>query len=362
MSLFVDIQKKFPDFELSAKLECGQGVMALLGASGCGKSLMLKCISGIEKPDSGRIVIDGETVFDSQRKINLPPQKRQTGFLFQNYALFPNMTVWNNIACVIQKSKQEKPPIVEEIIKAFYLENVQNLYPCQISGGQQQRTALARILVSDPKILMLDEPFSALDSHLKWNMEQELTSVLENFTGTTVFVSHDRDEAYRISNRIAVMNGGKIESVGEKETLFNAPQTLAAAMITGCKNISRAEKLGEFQVKAVDWDVVLNTKEPVPDHVKHVGIRAHHFELVMNRSKADAASENCYLCRASRMIDEPFERIVLFSFESHERGRSSACNENSPLLRFEISKGLPLPDLTGGFVLHVPRERILCLV
>lgn len=348
MSLFVDIKKMFPDFELTVQLEGGREVLALLGGSGCGKSLTLKCIAGIEKPDKGQIVINGETVFDSNRRIDFTPQKRNVGYLFQNYALFSNMTVWNNISCVIKKPKAERSQTVSDIIKAFELENVKNLYPRQISGGQQQRTALARIIVSSPKVLMLDEPFSALDSHLKWNMEQEITSVLDNFEGTTIFVSHDRNEAYRISDKIAVMNNGKIELLGEKEEIFRVPKTLSAAMITGCKSISKAQKQSDYLIKALDWGVNLQTDRLVPDNIKYVGVHAHHFEIVQND-----IGDNNFQCRIHRVLEEPFEKTIMFSFDSAG---------DSARLFFEIPKDKWSDSVTDEFFLHVPKDKIMYLL
>ena len=349
LSLHVDIEKTFPDFKLSAKLEGEDEVVALLGGSGCGKSLTLKCIAGIEKPDRGRIVIDGEVVFDSEQRIHIPPQARRVGYLFQNYALFPTMTVWNNIARSIKAPKQERASITDAIIKQFQLEGVKQLYPRQISGGQQQRAALARILVSKPRILLLDEPFSALDTHLKWHMEQEICAILAGFKGTTVFVSHNRDEVYRISDKIAVMHDGKVVSTGTKEDIFDAPKTLEAALMTGCKNISKAGKVDDFHVKALDWGVILQTARPVPNQVKHVSVRAHHFK----RAPAMSAEENIFPCRIHRIIEEPFERVFLFSFD--ENARKSAN------LQFELSKELCADWDLGDFVLFVPPDRVMCL-
>ena len=349
MSLYVDIEKTFPDFCLSAKVECGSEVVALLGSSGCGKSLTLKCIAGVEKPDKGRIVINGETVFDSEKRINIPPQERHVGYLFQNYALFPTMTVRKNISSVIKKPRSEKVRIASEMIKSFQLESVQDLYPRQISGGQQQRVALARILVLEPKILLLDEPLSALDTHLKWRVEQELLSVLDTFHGPTIFVSHDRGEAYRISDRIAVMSDGEIESIGSKEDVFSSPKTLAAASITGCKNISRATKLGESLVKAIDWGVVLETGSPVPDGVKYVGVRAHHFKHVAGASEG----VNVFPCCVCKTIEEPFEKIVEFRF--------GVSTENAAMLHYAFPREKDFSHDTKEFFLAVPTDKIMCL-
>ena len=169
MSLEVNITKKLDGFTLRAEFTAGSTATALLGASGCGKSMTLRCIAGIVKPDAGRIVLDGRVLFDSEQHIDLPPQQRGVGLLFQNYALFPNMTVEQNILCGLkaEKDKAVRRERCAEMLRAMRLEALAKRYPAQLSGGQQQRTALARILVGRPRILMLDEPFSALDSYLR---------------------------------------------------------------------------------------------------------------------------------------------------------------------------------------------------
>ena len=348
MPLEIDIEKRFPDFTLAVHLSCENEVVGLLGASGCGKSLTLKCIAGIETPDRGRIAINGQTVFDSERGINIPVQSRRVGYLFQNYALFPTMTVWNNIASVIKRPKSERGEIVDEIIKTFQLEGVKDLYPRQISGGQQQRAALARILVSQPQVLLLDEPLSALDTHLRWKVEQEIMQVLENFQGPTIFVSHDRGEAYRISDKIAVMADGAIVSTGAKEDVFSSPKTLAAALITGCKNFSKAEKSGEFRVRATDWGVELCTQRAVPDGVKYVAVRARHFAFA---DRPDG--ENVFQCFVHRIIEDPFERIVEFSF--------GAGAEQSARLQFIVAKENSGEHEKGNCAVLVPADRIMLL-
>ena len=220
MALLVDIEKRLGDFRLDVKLEVGNEVLGLVGNSGCGKSLTLRCIAGIEKPDRGRIVLDGVTLFDSEKHINLTPQKRHTGLMFQNYALFPNMTVRQNIRAGTlrdQQTEQERDRKVSDIMDSFGLSALAQHYPRQLSGGQQQRTALARILVSEPRILMLDEPFSALDSELKFRMEKEVREVIDRFGKTTLLVSHDRGEAYRLCSRIAMVHEGCADRILSKE-------------------------------------------------------------------------------------------------------------------------------------------------
>lgn len=221
MSLYVDIEKNCGDFCLKVKLEAEKEVLGLLGASGCGKSMTLKCIAGIEKPDRGIIRLDDKVFFDAKRHINLPVQKRRVGYLFQDYALFPNMTVLQNILC--GAGEKEK---ALEYVRRFYLEGLENLYPMQLSGGQKQRTAMARMLSGEPEILMLDEPFSALDNYLKTQLERELLGQIKEFGKTVLFVSHDRNEAYRMTNRIAVMETGSIVEVQSRKDLFEHPETL----------------------------------------------------------------------------------------------------------------------------------------
>ena len=300
MALFADIEKRLGNFTLSVKLETGDGVRALLGASGCGKSMTLKCIAGIETPDRGRIVLDGVTLYDSEKKIDLPPQKRRVGYLFQQYALFPNMTVQKNIAAGA-RGRADAAEAVRAAIAAMHLEDCAQKRPHQLSGGQQQRTALARILVNEPRMLLLDEPFSALDSHLRFAMEQEVRGVIRKFGGTVLLVSHDRDEVFRLSDEIAVMYAGHVDVQGAREKIFRRPQTRNAAMLTGCKNISRIEKRDETHARALDWGLDVTFSAPIGD-ARYAGIRMHDVRA----AKAGAG----ILCRVSSVVENPFSFTV----------------------------------------------------
>lgn len=304
------MKKTLGDFTLRLRFRAENEILALLGASGSGKSMTLKCIAGVEQPDEGRVVLNGTVLFDSEQKINLPPQKRRVGYLFQNYALFPNMTVEENIASGIRRPRRERGTVVTRVLKAFFLEGLEKRVPSQLSGGQQQRAAIARILASEPQILMLDEPFSALDSHLRWKMEQELQNVLCNFPWTTLYVSHNRDEVYRLCDRIAVLSDGTVDVTGEKWDLFKEPRTLSAAMLTGCKNISASRKLSDHRVRALDWGVVLQTDRVVPDNLQYIGVRAHYW------IPSDVEQENAVMGRVERVIEDTFSYIVLYRPES----------------------------------------------
>ena len=194
MALEVNIVKRLGDFCLRTAFSCEKEFMGILGASGSGKSLTLKCIAGIEKPDRGRIVLDGKVLFDSEKKINLPPQQRRVGYLFQTCALFPGMTVRQNILCGLRREKDReiREKLADEMLGLLRIRDIAGQKPETLSGGQAQRTALGRILVNKPDLLMLDEPFSALDAHLRLKLQTELKNLLTGYGGGILMVTHDR--------------------------------------------------------------------------------------------------------------------------------------------------------------------------
>ena len=311
MSLYVDIEKRYGKFHLKMQFESGHEVLSLLGASGCGKSLTLKCIAGIETPDRGRIVLDGRVLFDSQKGINLPPQKRKVGYLFQQYALFPNMTVLQNVEYALRLRKDKKDEarkIALETLEMIGMTEHVDKKPRQLSGGQQQRVALARMLAARPGILMLDEPFSALDSHLKSVLEQNLSGLFEIFDGTILYVSHDIDEAVRFCDRIAVMESGKIMEIDEGRELIEGPKSLAGIKLSGCKNAPLAEYVDDHHVYCPQWGVELELEQVVPKDVKAVGIRAFNIQ------KADGPGPGVYRMRVDRVSDSRFDRMALMEF------------------------------------------------
>lgn len=317
MSLIVDIQKKLGSFELKSKFEAKNGVTSLLGPSGCGKSMTLKCIAGIEKPDAGHIELDGLVLFDSEKGINLPPQKRHVGYLFQNYALFPNMNVRQNILCGMRllKDHTAKAEKLEKVLAMFQLRGLEKHRPHQLSGGQAQRVALARIMVSSPQLLLLDEPFAALDAHLRDKLMIELRDVLARFGRKVIMVTHNRDEAYRMSQEIAVMDEGKLLTVKPTKELCADPGSIPAALLTGCKNIVTVEKRGEYEVYVPDWGVTFKTAEPVGDAIKAIGIRAHYFN--------PAAPTNRHEIEYCEEMEEPFEWIIAFRYKSAAAGAAN---------------------------------------
>ena len=322
MALLVDMEKKLRDFTLRVQLRADREVLALLGASGCGKSMTLKCIAGIEKPDRGRIELDGTVLFDSERHVSLPPQQRKVGYLFQQYALFPNMTVAQNIRCGVRDRKRAAE-ILPEIITAMHLNGLEEAHPNRLSGGQQQRVALARILVNEPQLLLLDEPFSALDSQLRFQLEEELRRTIARFGKTVLLVSHNRDEVFRLADRIAVMNRGRVEVCGPKKDLFADPVTRTGAFLTGCQNISRLEKLPDGRIRAVDWGVNL-TPLREPGDAAFLGIRMQDIRPAAPGERGN----NILFCRVAEEIENPFSVTVML--------RCGA--ESTALLGWELDK------------------------
>lgn len=328
MELWVDIQKKLPGFTLDVKFETGMDILGLLGASGSGKSMTLRCIAGIDTPDRGKIVLNGRTLFDSEKRIDLPCRKRKLGYLFQNYALFPNMTVEENIGFGIgDKKRAEKIAIIKEQVKMIKLEGLEKRYPNQLSGGQQQRVALARALAIEPEALLLDEPFSALDDYLRSHMVKQLTETLANYPGVTLFVTHNMDEVYRICDQLVVLSLGKIEAKGGKKEVFRSPPTLVTAQLTGCKNFSLARYIAPFELEAIEWGIHLITKHEISQQIKGVGIRAHTIELAL-----DDERDNVFRCWLTFTSETPSRMTVYLSLGNETLGQGDYH------LQWEITK------------------------
>ena len=258
MSLEVNITKKLDGFTLHANFAARGTATAILGASGCGKSMTLRCIAGIVKPDAGRIVLDGRVLFDSAQHIDLPPQQRGVGLLFQNYALFPNMTVEQNVLCGLkaEKDKAARKARCAEMLQAMRLESLAKRYPAQLSGGQQQRTALARILVGRPKILM---------------------------------------------------DSGQVLRTGGTKEVFADPQSTTAARLTGCKNILSCTRVDAHTVRLTGWDAPLHLAAEVPETCTAVGIRAHDF------APCAPAAPNALPVQLNSTSENPFDWNLIFT-------------------------------------------------
>ena len=345
MGLEVDIKKKLSGFELRVDLKADNGILGFLGTSGSGKSMTLRCIAGIETPDKGKIVLNGRVLFDSQNNINVPIRERKVGFLFQNYALFPNMTVEQNIGFGLAKniSKIERTYKIKKKIIDLKLNGMEKRYPYQLSGGQEQRVALARALVVDPEILLLDEPFSALDEHLKNSMIAQLRDDLKLFKGASIFVTHNMEEAYQLCNNIIIIKEGSIDAIGRKEAIFNNPPTICAAKLTGCKNISKARKVENNIIEAIDWGCRITFNYEVDDSITYIGIRAHYLEI-----KGDDEDINTFNCWVV-FTDETLFRTKVYLKFSEPIGNKKDYNILWDISKEEwnLIKGKPLPWKIG---------------
>jgi molybdate transport system permease protein len=317
--LSVNIQKQLLSFSLEINLKGDREAVGLLGVSGSGKSMTLRCIAGLETPDRGYISLNGRVFFDSSKGINLPSHKRRVGLVFQNYALFPHLNVWENIGFGLQNLAQlEQKQTISRWIAQMHLQGLENRYPSQLSGGQQQRVALARALAIEPEALLLDEPFSALDTQLRSQMEKQLIETLVNYNGVTLLVTHNLEEIYRVCRNLFVISEGKFLASGEKQAIFSHPANYEIARLTGCKNFSRARAIGSDRVEAIDWGCTLKVIEAIPDELAYIGIRAHqlHFTELENTQSSSSNSENTFLCWLVQTSETPHRMTVYLKLHS----------------------------------------------
>jgi molybdate transport system permease protein len=311
MSLEVAIEKNVPGFRLAVEFTADGAPLGLLGPSGSGKTMALRAIAGLETPDRGRIVLGRRVLFDSEEGIDVPARDRRIGLLFQNYALFPHLSVAQNVAFGLSRLPEaERDQRVAMQLAAAHLESLADRHPATLSGGEQQRVALARALAIEPAALLLDEPFSALDTHLRGALERQLRETLAQYRGSTVFVSHNLEEAYRVCEKLAVLSHGKVAAQGTKEEIFRHPPTLEVARVTGCKNFSRAYRLPDGRVEAIDWGCTLRASQPFAPPPAHVAIRAHHVRVHPEEELRAEHSANLFPCWMAAMTETPF-RVTL---------------------------------------------------
>lgn len=322
MGINIDVKKKLEDFSIDIQIKSDSRRIGILGASGCGKSMTLKMIAGIETPGEGLIRIGERVLFDSEKKINIRPQKRNVGYLFQSYALFPTMTVEQNIAAGLKGKKEEITKRTKEMAERFGIAGLEKRFPGELSGGQQQRTALARIMAYEPEVILLDEPYAALDMFLRDRLQQELSDMLKDYTGTVILVSHNRDEIYRFSEELLVMEEGKASVFGKSREIFENPEKIAAARLTGCKNISKVKILDRHHMEALDFGIVLYTEREIPNSTKAIGFRAHEFIPVWG-----GRQENCIKVQVESTASLPFERQYYLRPEKGTKAKAEANEE-----------------------------------
>lgn len=340
--LWVDIEKQVNTFTLHTAFTAHNETLGILGGSGSGKSMTLRCIAGVESPTRGRIVLNGQTLFDSHKRINIPSHKRKVSLVFQNYALFPHMSVAENIGFGLQHlPKSLRSQRIQQQLALVQLQGLGDRYPHQLSGGQQQRVALARALATEPEVLLLDEPFSALDTYLRAHMERQLVETLATYSGVTLFVTHNLEEAYRVCETLMVMSGGRAIAFDTKQHIFERPRTVRVAQLTGCKNFSRATAINSKVIEATDWGVTLQVMEAIPEGLTDVGIRAHQIRFV---SPPNVAQPNVFPCWLASTSETP-HRITLFLKLNGEPDTPQDFHLQAEIFkeRWQSLKDLPFP-------------------
>lgn len=315
--LTVELQKDLPSFNLRVNLSAAERPLGILGASGSGKTMTLRCIAGLETPQRGKIILNGRKLFDSEQKINLPSRQRRVGFVFQNYALFPNMTVARNIGFGLPYlSPQERHRQVQKYLDLMQLRGLENRYPAQLSGGQQQRVALARALAVEPEVILLDEPLAALDNYLRSQIEQLLAKVFTEYPGVVLFVTHKLAEAYRVCQDLVILDRGRVIGLGNKQDIFQQPPNLKVAQLTECHNLSPIETIDRQTIKASDWCCSLKIIPPIQPAIAYVGIRPHHLQFV--HPPANLETVNTFPCWLVRTSETPHCVTLYLRFNTNK--------------------------------------------
>jgi molybdate transport system permease protein len=337
-------------FSLRLGLSTQKQRVGILGESGAGKSMTLRTIAGLETPGEGRIQFNGHVLFDSGKGINLPARARGAGFVFQQYALFPHRTVAENVGFgLAHLSRAERDARVRSLLARMHLEGLAARYPRQLSGGQQQRAALARALAPEPRILLLDEPLSALDFHLRALVEKELLDTLADFRGLTLYVSHSLEDVYRLCDEILVLARGRMLALGPKEEIFRHPPSAEVARVTGCKNISRARALEGGLVEALDWGVTVRVSPPLAG-AQQVGIRANHISFA-----DQPGGENVFPCTLVESTETPFRRTLYLRLGSPD-GSGHTLQAEIQKERWDQIKDRPMP-----WQVRLDRERLFAM-
>lgn len=355
--LDIAIRKNLPEFKLDVAFQVDREIMAILGPSGCGKTMTLKCIAGLMLPDQGSITLNQQVLFDSQQGINLPARARKVGFLFQNYALFPHLSVAENIAFGIRNlPARERSTRVEQLLPRMRLERLGHRYPAELSGGQQQRVALARALAAEPQVLLLDEPFSALDTIVKQRLEEELLEIQEFYQGHVLFVTHNLAEAYRLSSKMAVYEAGTLLQWGERQTVIECPESKKVARLTGMENIfdariSQVEGATSLKLAIAGGNLRVypkNSGQIKVDQAVSIAIRPEYVQL------AAGAGENCLPAR----LLECTEELSFFNYRFNLQPEI----EGQVIIKAMVPKTAG-PKLSSGGVYHLylPPEKLVLI-
>ncbi len=356
--LEVSIKKSLPGFNLDANFSVNQEILTILGPSGSGKTMTLQCIAGLVKPDAGYIKLNDKILLDAARKINMKPQSRRVGFVFQNYALFPHLNVRDNVSYgICNLPKPEIAARVSQLLETMHLANLGHRYPRQLSAGQQQRVALARAIAPEPEVLLLDEPFSALDAQVKERLELELMNLQNFYKGDILFVTHDLTEGYKLASKIAVYESGRVVQCDYKNKVIESPVNRTVARLTGVRNIMQGSietiKGSMVRVMVPELGGILKiTKDDTTGLTVNqsvtIGIRPEYIHIV------DHPAENTFQCKADRIV----EGVSLINCFFH------AGNEKSERHWIEVSlhkAHAPLIHEGHECCVYLPAEHIVII-
>lgn len=316
--------------------------LSIVGPSGCGKSTLLNLIAGLLTPEHGSITLGGRPVSSGSATV---------GYMLQKDHLLEWRSIYKNILLGLEIRKEltpEKLAHAEALLQTYGLDRFRDARPSQLSGGMRQRAALIRTLVLEPELLLLDEPFSALDGYLKDVLQKDMQEFLKQYQGDMLMVTHSRDEAFRFCNELMLLKDGKTLIFGDTRKLFEQPQLLEAARLTGCKNSSRIERMGEYQVFALDWGISLRTEQKVELDMTHIAIRGHWIR------PSEKAGENCLVFEAAEYVETTFEHQYLVKSPGMEDGAVLWWMRPKKSFTDEHDKNLPK-------YLYLPPEHLMLL-
>jgi molybdate transport system ATP-binding protein len=328
----VDLKKRYSEaeiyrkkgikkaFMLDVSFEMGKELVVLFGPSGSGKTTLFKCISGITEPDSGKITVGNKVYYDKDQKINLPIQKRNLGYVFQNYTLFPHMSVRKNIECGLKGwEKKDREERVMEMLSLLHIEELEMRYPSQLSGGQKQRVALARALAPKPEILLLDEPFSALDMEIRTKLAEKIKALQKKIKIPLLFITHNLEEAFLLADRILILHGGKIQQFGTPEEIFYHPENRHVAELIGMSNIFDEAEVERYDkesksivLKSGDMMIRVSSANFKPGEKVSWGIHPENITLLLPDFGSEDQNENIYSAHITNILNKgPRKRIKL---------------------------------------------------
>lgn len=332
MGVKIDLKKQYNEtnlgrkksvkksFVLDVSFEMENELVVLFGPSGSGKTTLFKCISGITDLDEGKIIVGNKVYFDKEKKINLSIQKRNLGYVFQNYTLFPHMNVRKNIECGLKGwEKEAKEKRVLEMLSLLHIDELENRYPSQLSGGQKQRVALARALAPKPEILLLDEPFSALDLEIRTRLAEKIKDLQSKIGIPVLFITHNLEEAFQLADKILVLYEGKAQQFGTPEEILYHPENLHVAELVGISNIFDDAYVKECDeeskstvLKSESLSLRVKTQRFKPGDKVSWGIHPENITLLLPDSNSENQNENTYSVRINNIINKgPKKRITL---------------------------------------------------